>query len=75
MSKSRLELKKRILDLLREDEEFRLAVAGFIGIEEVLKGLNMIQQELARFRHEMNRGFSSLERRLDALGARWGNTV
>jgi len=31
------ELKARILTLLKEDEEFRYAVAGLIGLEEILR--------------------------------------
>jgi hypothetical protein len=34
------ELKTRMLKLLREDEEFRYAVAGLIGLEEILKRLD-----------------------------------
>jgi len=33
------ELKSKILRLLKEDEEFRYAVAGLIGLEEILKRL------------------------------------
>lgn len=32
-----IDLKHRVLRLLKEDEEFRYAVAGLIGLEEVLK--------------------------------------
>jgi hypothetical protein len=31
------ELKSRMLRLLMEDEEFRYAVAGLLGLEEILK--------------------------------------
>jgi len=34
------ELKSKILKLLKEDEEFRYAVAGLIGLEEILKRLD-----------------------------------
>lgn len=34
------ELKERVLKLLREDLEFRYAVAGLIGLEEVLRRLD-----------------------------------
>jgi hypothetical protein len=34
------ELKSRMLRLLREDEEFRYAVAGLLGLEEILKRLD-----------------------------------
>jgi pheromone shutdown protein TraB len=32
-------LKSRILRMLKEDEEFRYAVAGLLGLEEILKRL------------------------------------
>ena len=41
------ELKARMLELLREDEEFRLAVAGLIGLDEVLKAIRALQEQVA----------------------------
>ena len=49
------DLKSRILKLLREDEEFRYAVAGLIGIEEILKRLDRHEAELTKLREDMNR--------------------
>jgi hypothetical protein len=49
------ELKSRILRLLREDEEFRYAVAGLIGLEEILKRLDRHEAELVKLREDMNR--------------------
>jgi hypothetical protein len=80
------ELKSRILKLLREDEEFRYAVAGLLGLEEILKRLDRHEAELVRLREDMNklredmnrlredmiRGFELVERHISALGARWG---
>jgi len=58
------ELKARVLELLKEDEEFRYAVAGLIGLEEVLKrldrheaALERIGAELVRLREDMLQGF------------------
>jgi len=58
------QLKAAVLKLLREDEEFRYAVAGLIGMEEILKRLDRheeelvkIWEELARLREDMNKGF------------------
>jgi len=72
-------LKSEILRLLREDEEFRYAVAGLIGLEEVLKRLDRheaqlvkLREDMNRLREDMNRGFELLRRHIDALGARWG---
>jgi hypothetical protein len=94
---SRQELKKNILKLLKEDEEFRYAVAGFIGMDEILKRLDRHEAELVKLRGDMNtlredmvrgferhdseiaklredmvKGFELVERHISALGARWG---
>lgn len=46
-------LKERMLKLLEEDKEFRYAVAGYLGILEVLKRLDGIEAEQARLREEL----------------------
>ncbi|MEM2843178.1 MAG: DUF3782 domain-containing protein [Candidatus Bathyarchaeia archaeon] len=51
-------LKKRIIKLLREDEEFKHIVAGFIGLGEILERLDNNQKELVKFREDMNKGFA-----------------
>jgi len=66
------ELKSRMLRLLREDEEFRYAVAGLIGLEEVLRRLDRHEAELVKLREDIIRGFELVERHISALGARWG---
>ena len=49
------ELKSEILRLLKEDEEFRYAVAGLIGLEEILKRLDRHEKELIKLREDMNK--------------------
>ncbi|MCC6004547.1 MAG: DUF3782 domain-containing protein [Thermofilum sp.] len=66
------QLKQRLLKLLKEDEEFRYAVAGLLGLEEILKRLDRHEEQLVKLREDMNRGFELIERRISALGARWG---
>ncbi|MEM4454239.1 MAG: DUF3782 domain-containing protein [Thermofilaceae archaeon] len=62
-------LKKRLLELLKEDEEFRLMVAGLLGYEELLQKMKETLQELAKLRQDMLEGF----RRHDEEMARiWG---
>ncbi len=39
------ELKSEILRLLKEDEEFRYAVAGYLGLSEVLRRLDSLIKE------------------------------
>jgi len=79
-------LKSRILRMLKEDEEFRYAVAGLIGLEEILKRLDRhedevrrIWQEIEKLREDMMKGFELMDRRItrlenliSAIGARWG---
>ena len=72
-------LKSEILRLLKKDEEFRYAVAGLIGLEEILKRLDRheaqlvkLREDMNRLREDMNKGFELLRRHIDALGARWG---
>jgi len=101
------QLKATFLKLLKEDEEFRYTVAGYLGIAEVLKRLDKLAEEQTKTWKEIQRtwreirriwreireikkeqakmwetinsvksevatGFDRLQRRLDALGARWG---
>jgi hypothetical protein len=49
------ELRSRMLRLLREDEEFRYAVAGLLGLGEILKRLDRHEAELVRLREDMNK--------------------
>ena len=47
------EFKSRMLKLLREDEEFRYAVAGLIGLDEILKRLDRHEAELVKLRQDV----------------------
>jgi len=80
------ELKSRMLKLLREDEEFRYAVAGLIGLDEILRRFDRheaelvklrqdvveLRREMVELRQDMVRGFELVNRHISALGARWG---
>jgi hypothetical protein len=80
-------LKSRILRMLKEDEEFRYAAAGLLGLEEILKRLDRhedevrrIWQEIEKLREDMMKGFELMDRRISrleniisAIGARWGS--
>jgi len=48
-------IKTIILDLLREDKEFRYAVAGLIGLEEILKRLDRHEEELIKLREDIHK--------------------
>ena len=74
-----MSLKDEFLTLLEKDREFRYAVAGLLGLEEILRRLDRNEQELIKLREDlnklredMNRGFMLIERHISALGARWG---
>ncbi|UNQ73163.1 PD-(D/E)XK nuclease family protein [Infirmifilum sp. NZ] len=76
-----VELKSRVLRLLREDEEFRYAVAGLIGLDEVLRRLDRheermvkleermlkVEEELVKLREDMIRGFERHDKEIAEL--------
>ena len=47
MSIESAELKRRLLELLDKDEEFRYAVAGRLGLSEILKRLDKLEENQA----------------------------
>ncbi len=57
------ELKAKLLELLRTDEEFRYAVVGLIGIEEVLRAVRSLQGQVA----ENTAAIRSLQEQVRAL--------
>ena len=75
------ELKAKVLELLREDVEFRYAVAGMLGLdeilrrlekhdekfEEILKRLDRHEEELVRLREDMIAGFRRHDEELARL--------
>ncbi|MEM2938959.1 MAG: hypothetical protein QXU95_01630 [Candidatus Bathyarchaeia archaeon] len=48
-------LKREFLDLLDRDLEFRYAVAGYLGLSEILKRLDALVEEQAKLREEQIR--------------------
>ena len=73
------ELKSKILKLLKEDEEFRYAAAGLIGLDEILKRLEKhdeqfiaIEEEIKKLREDMNKGF---ERHYEELARLRGGMI
>ncbi len=57
-------LKKKILNLLKEDEEFRYAVVGLLGLDAVLS-------ELRKLREDFNRYVELEEKRWEENSKRW----
>jgi len=74
-------LKSKILRLLKEDEEFRYAVAGLIGLEEILKRLDKHDEkfsailerldEHSRRFEEHDKKFNEILKRLDEHSRRF----
>ena len=75
MSLSREE-KERFLKALEEDWEFRNAVMGLLGIQELLKGmaeLRSVQVEILKVLTELVERFNRLEERVGGLEKRMGS--
>jgi len=61
---SNSELKAKMLELLEKDEEFRYAIAGKLGLLEILKRMDRIENELRRLREDFSKRFEAIERKL-----------
>ena len=48
-------MKKRFLELLEKDKEFRLAVAGYLGLSEVLTRLESVEKSIERLWESANK--------------------
>jgi aspartokinase len=60
-------LKEEFLRLLKEDEEFRLAVAGFLGLDTVLSELKKLREDFLLFMREQEKRWEEAYRRFEAL--------
>lgn len=67
--KMALNIRKEIIRLLKEDEEFRYMVAGLIGIQEVLKRLDRIEEEQKALREDFNSLREDFNRMLAVIGS------
>ena len=66
------ELKQKFLELLKSDEEFRLAVAGLLGLDTVINELRKLREDFLLFVKEQEKRweeafkrFESIERKLE----------
>ena len=55
MSIESAELKRRLLELLDKDEEFRYAVAGRLGLSEILKRLDKLEENQVKLWENQNK--------------------
>ncbi len=63
-------LKEEFLRLLKEDEEFRLAVAGFLGLDTVLSELKKLREDFLSFMREQEKRWEENWRRWEE-NAKW----
>ncbi|MEL9941044.1 MAG: hypothetical protein QXH86_08510 [Ignisphaera sp.] len=64
-------LKNELLRLLREDEEFRYAVAGLLGLGEVLSELKKLREDFLAFVREQEKRWEENNRRWEENNRRW----
>jgi len=70
MSKTRVDFKHRMLKLLKEDEEFRYAVVGLLGIEDIRSGQARLEQAHVRLEEavaKLEHAVAKLTERQDRL--------
>ncbi|MCE4610854.1 MAG: hypothetical protein F7B17_02660 [Desulfurococcales archaeon] len=60
-------LKRELLRLLREDEEFRLAVAGLVGLESILRELKSLREDHAKRFEAIERKLLEHDKRFEAI--------
>jgi predicted nuclease with TOPRIM domain len=65
------ELKQELLRLLREDEEFRLTVAGLIGLDSILGELRKLREDFLVFVKEQEERWKENNKRWEELNRRW----
>ncbi|MCF3653591.1 MAG: hypothetical protein L2C94_005480 [Aigarchaeota archaeon] len=68
---SRANLKSRILRLLREDEEFRYAIAGLIGLEDLRRGQAELREAVVRLTEGQKRLEEAVVRLADEQRRMW----
>ncbi len=68
-----VDLKRELLRLLEEDEEFRYAVAGRIGILEILKRLDRLEEEMNKLLESNNRLWESNNKLWENQQKLWEN--
>jgi len=54
-------LKEKMLELLEKDREFRYTVAGYLGLSEIMKRLDVLSEEQTKLREEQTKIWRELE--------------
>jgi hypothetical protein len=60
-------LKEQILDLLEKDREFRYAVAGLIGMQEILQRLDRHEETMQKMLERLDRHEETMQKMLERL--------
>jgi predicted nuclease with TOPRIM domain len=64
-------LRQEFLNLLREDEEFRLAVAGLLGLDAILSELKKLREDFLGFVKEQEKRWEENNKRWEENWRRW----
>jgi len=64
-------LRQELLNLLRQDEEFRLAVAGLLGLEATLGELKKLREDFLGFVKEQEKRWEENNKRWEENNKRW----
>jgi len=67
------ELKREILELLEKDVEFRYAVAGYIGLSEILKRMDRFEENQSRLWEGQNRIWEEIRGLREGQEKLWEN--
>jgi uncharacterized protein (DUF3084 family) len=65
------EFKEKILHLLREDEEFRMAVAGLIGLDAILSELRKLREDFNKFVELQEKRWEEEVKKWEEQAKRW----
>ncbi|MEM4312244.1 MAG: hypothetical protein QXX95_07640 [Nitrososphaerales archaeon] len=66
-----MEVRKEILRLLKEDEEFKYTVAGYLGISEILKRLDRIDEHIDKLWESHNKLWESHNKLWESHNKLW----
>jgi len=66
-----VELKRKFLEFLKSDEEFRLAVAGLIGLDTIISELKKLREDFLTFVNIQEKRWEENNRRWEENNRRW----
>jgi uncharacterized coiled-coil DUF342 family protein len=64
-------LKREILELLDKDVEFRYAVAGYLGLSEIMKKLDTLVEEQIKLREEQTKIWKEITKLWEGQNKLW----